>query len=937
MVLMSNQNNYEVDPHFNFARKPRKRPANQLYSESAGKDGGSMEVLQWVCEICEKETFNTFKEACQHEISCVQRSVNEKMKESEKSVKKRKKESDLKRKIATICKPVATKTSNDTPVNDEVGSDLNMKWVCEWCNTAMFNTYAETVAHEKVCLQAHINRNKQQFASKAPKPPSSSKPLKSDIEPTSSPVSTPYLPGPNSRPLMHEQQMVVHDIMSRKPNSINNLTDVKDTDESVKNNDACETNEVNETSETIDGENDVEEVTHWVCEFCRVAMFDSYEKAAEHEATCKFAPQMQEKRPEIQSQKVDEPISDHNSLKEQKFDVESKSITNGSHNVQMDTEKTSEVSETSEANKETKTETVICSKNDDDPNKKDESKTHIVRWVCEVCEIVTFDTYVEACCHEIECRKKKQLLNKKKIPSPDPVCSSNDKAKALSESEENKLNISNEISNDSNKKEIRDETKSQEDIGSNQQMKVPSRPSSNACDVKSDAVTRSSPNPHPTKETAHGIQNNVNRLHQSPQSLSDITKAFENGMNHPLKQMQGFGNPLSNKTNNIINHGIPNHNYATRIPNDINEAINMNVLPGKRSPFLNPMGRVMQVPNFTGNTNPNDVGSIMNHIMQLQNQTNSHPRNPEILLATMHKLNAMPNGLNYDFNALNHLMLNDRNRNINNLQAASHHLSHMSKINGNINTNASTNKGGTLEHQQGNNLLFLQQFGLLDPSKHRATPTHGADGNNGSHVNLLAAGASGLSNSIRSINGNYRNHNQINNFPPLNPYNDNTNVAMLIQRHINAINHGKAIDFPNRIIEIDEGRTVLGQKNLLAKDQRNACTDKSKNKEHDIARITLPPMDKRSLLNPGSNTKELDSATTKLDEKDIEGSKSENGKNEVSKLNTEATDTRNETTETYRWLCESCESQMFSTYQEAVAHEAICREAKKKKDEGMLV
>ena len=32
--------------------------------------------------------------------------------------------------------------------------------------------------------------------------------------------------------------------------------------------------------------------------------------------------------------------------------------------------------------------------------------------------------------------------------------------------------------------------------------------------------------------------------------------------------------------------------------------------------------------------------------------------------------------------------------------------------------------------------------------------------------------------------------------------------------------------------------------------------------------------------------------------------------------------------ESYKWLCESCEKEIFSTYAEAAAHEAICRKKK---------
>jgi len=346
--------------------------------ENGEKTGNEkpQEVLQWVCEICEKATFNTFKEACEHELICVERDSKKQKLEEKRPEEPKRDNCETTNKVTE--KPVPQSVAPSVSLTSD-GNNLSMQWVCEWCNNALFKTYTETVEHEKICRAKLEKKTNNVSTSEL----SQEEPKRNDPAPLCQSIEI--------KPTLKERLTPVLDNAGEKT-----------VDTTKTNGDAAEQTE--KTQDTSDATEQAGDITHWVCEYCRTAVFDSYEKAVAHERVCKIASEAKRSNPS-KTTNSDKTNDGPTMTQETK-----KIIHEEKKSLQKEMIQDAKVLEEKKVNENLQL------------NSKNEKKPKGVRWVCEVCNVAAFDTYIEACIHEIECkeRQKKQKNAIPKAATPPP-------------------------------------------------------------------------------------------------------------------------------------------------------------------------------------------------------------------------------------------------------------------------------------------------------------------------------------------------------------------------------------------------------------------------------------------------------------------------------------------------------------------------------------
>merc|ERR1719469_1418778 len=117
-------------------------------SESDGSNNRQM-PLQWVCEHCERAVFDTYREACDHEKVCPDApQQKDALSDRGGNSKELASNNNNVNKIADNIKSNTCIDKTSKPEGDKI------QWVCEFCETAVFDTYQEACAHESNCNYA---------------------------------------------------------------------------------------------------------------------------------------------------------------------------------------------------------------------------------------------------------------------------------------------------------------------------------------------------------------------------------------------------------------------------------------------------------------------------------------------------------------------------------------------------------------------------------------------------------------------------------------------------------------------------------------------------------------------------------------------------------------------------------------------------------------
>jgi len=214
-------------------------------------------------------------------------------------------------------------------VNGEKGKDDKnqaLQWVCEHCERAVFNTYGEACEHEKICPE----RTKQPKVEKS-------------IDENKSISNKDSAYNNNSKQVHNKNE-------NNAPNDNEVPIKILNYEEAIK----------------LRGGDKIQ----WVCEFCEDALFDTYQEACEHEATCKY-------NPKSNSAKNDSEASMSTS-------------TDNNNNISNALPQINAVLPPPLSSIEN-----ICS--------KDILGKERLQWVCVFCEKSVFPTYQEAFEHESIC------------------------------------------------------------------------------------------------------------------------------------------------------------------------------------------------------------------------------------------------------------------------------------------------------------------------------------------------------------------------------------------------------------------------------------------------------------------------------------------------------------------------------------------------------
>ena len=821
------EGNRNKRPHDELTKSPNEaRPRAEVTPQGGQQDANgeetTLEVLQWVCEICEVATFNTFKEACEHELKCVQRNVN--------GPKRQKKED------APETKPnVNYETANDNtisaarpsaptptpapapapaPVSDTVtteAGDLSMQWVCECCNNALFRTYAEACEHEKLCREKH-NKGLDTSKKVIPMGPTSDQSIRE--------------PQPNTS-LDHSNSNIIQK-SSKRPIDLNESGH-------------------NEQSAGVD-END--EVTHWVCEFCRKAVFDSYEKAVEHEAICKFAPQNRDSKPLASKEKNDfenPPQAPNRLSKESNFMGDS-------------VRKSSP--QTHGSNKEIQTETDNDSPSESDP----ENKTHVVRWVCEICEEAAFDTYIEACRHEMICKKRKKTTEKEpSLAKPDSV-----------QSNVKDTEMKAHLTNNGMKTKMNDDNESKNGNTSDHHQHL-SKSALHTSNVNNNTINRSNQIPQ------HERNNSNTNMQQVPNYASHISNGIGNTLNR-LQQVPKFGTHIPNGN---INHFISSLNYANPMGNSLGNTMN-HILPVPRhNHFPNAMNHVI--------SHPNRSRDIMNRVLQV-------PKSGDQFLE-----NANNNGglVKHDRQKGSYVDLSDEYS-----KEQTEAKKEPSKQGIETKTETKMIPGPNSNHTDSSKKA---EQNLVSQDTDSSPINHSSEENDNQRINIDALAANEeLMKHARFLHGVATSSRML----------GNSSVRATLDQN----NEGKNSNPESSLLnEPNQNKKQTQAEGKESAKNENSLSDASKNGNKNITRITLPPMDRNSLLNPDGDSNAIN--------KGFRNVKNTNVSLRLSQDNDPSDPSKKKNDESYRWLCESCETAIFQTYTEAAEHEAICRKAKATRDE----
>jgi len=371
-------------------------------------------IVRWVCELCGVLSFKTYSECYEHEktcsgnVSCHNKSYHQGEKRQSFSQKKQEINS------ADFCKEV--------PMESDTSNPAASMWVCSHCNCACFESYSDALAHEETCLK-NSTRCKN-FDHKKPPSPKQLDELPKDAFYECSNPSVLELPPfkpkilPNPVILLYLSQQSemsrkmlsnvgiplsllssVSSLSSPPPQQVPPLSSLTTlpvavaTEKQVRaENDMLPIDDKSHCRITHEGSTHISNCLtnedQWVCEYCKKAVFNSYEDAVLHEKSC-------ESRKSLFMDLDDEQIK---ATKHTESTINQDSSQDISH-VLLSLSKPASSSLSSKSKKST--------------GFQNTQQNEV--WVCSVCKTKKFDTYAEACAHEVCCGKSNETKRKKRM------------------------------------------------------------------------------------------------------------------------------------------------------------------------------------------------------------------------------------------------------------------------------------------------------------------------------------------------------------------------------------------------------------------------------------------------------------------------------------------------------------------------------------------